>query len=175
MKTDGESFFGTIAANYCNLQGTWTWDGFGNIAANPGFVDPSNGDYRLSPGSACIDAGLNNYLPTDAADLDGDGITAELTPLDLDGLPRIVDDPSTDDTGCGFPFVVDMGAYEFQGGGETAQPIYGDLNEDDIVNGADLGTLLASWGTTGCDIADLNGDGTVNGSDLGILLGAWTG
>jgi hypothetical protein len=49
----------------------------------------------------------------------------------------------------------------------------GDLNGDGIVNGADMGLLLASWGAcSGCD-ADLNGDGLVNGGDLGLLLSYW--
>lgn len=49
----------------------------------------------------------------------------------------------------------------------------GDLNGDDVVNGADLGELLGAWGPCpGCS-ADLNGDGTVDGADLGIMLGAW--
>lgn len=50
-----------------------------------------------------------------------------------------------------------------------------DLNCDGAVNGADLGLLLAAWGTcSGCG-ADINGDGTVDGADLGLLLAAWTG
>ena len=49
----------------------------------------------------------------------------------------------------------------------------GDLNGDGIVNGADMGLLLASWGAcSGCD-ADLNGDGLVDGGDLGLLLSNW--
>jgi hypothetical protein len=47
----------------------------------------------------------------------------------------------------------------------------GDLNGDGVVNGADLGILLAAWGGRGP--ADLNGDGTVNGADLGIQLANW--
>lgn len=47
-----------------------------------------------------------------------------------------------------------------------------DLNGDSMVNGADLGFLLAAWGTPG---ADLNGDGITNGADLGVLLAAWSG
>jgi hypothetical protein len=43
-------------------------------------------------------------------DLDGDGDTAEITPLDLDGNPRFADDPNTPDAGCGAPVVVDIGA-----------------------------------------------------------------
>ena len=49
--------------------------------------------------------------------------------------------------------------------------ILGDLNNDGLVNGADLGTLLGAWGTPGP--GDLNGDGIVNGADLGVMLGAW--
>jgi len=49
-----------------------------------------------------------------------------------------------------------------------------DLNGDGVVDGADLGALLAQWGPCdGCN-ADLNGDGVVDGADLGILLANWT-
>lgn len=52
-------------------------------------------------------------------------------------------------------------------------PCPGDLNADGLINGADLGLMLAAWGSCkGCD-ADLNGDGEVDGADLGILLAAW--
>lgn len=47
-----------------------------------------------------------------------------------------------------------------------------DLNGDGIVNGSDLGILLAFWGTD-CPLADLNEDGIVNGADLALLLSAW--
>jgi hypothetical protein len=47
-----------------------------------------------------------------------------------------------------------------------------DLNGDGIVDGADLGVLLAAWGA-GPSAADLNEDGVVDGADLGILLAAW--
>ena len=33
------------------------WDGAGNIDSDPLFIDPENVDYRLMPGSPCIDAG----------------------------------------------------------------------------------------------------------------------
>ncbi len=42
---------------------------------------------------------------------------------DLDGNPRFVDDPATDDTGNGEPPIVDMGAYEFQAVGLAAGPL----------------------------------------------------
>lgn len=49
----------------------------------------------------------------------------------------------------------------------------GDLNGDDIVDGADLAVLLGSWGPARGSVADLNEDGDVNGADLAIMLGAW--
>ena len=50
--------------------------------------------------------------------------------------------------------------------------LLGDINGDGKVDGADLGLLIADWGTTGPH-ADLNGDGVVDGGDLGILLANW--
>ena len=54
-----------------------------------------------------------------------------------------------------------------------ASAVPGDLNGDGVVNGADLGLLLAQWGGPGS--ADFSGDGVVNGGDLGLLLSYWTG
>ncbi|MFO0828326.1 MAG: dockerin type I repeat-containing protein [Phycisphaerales bacterium] len=53
----------------------------------------------------------------------------------------------------------------------TAPPCPADLTGDGVVNGADLGIVLGSWGAGGA--ADLDGDGTVNATDLAIVLGAW--
>lgn len=50
----------------------------------------------------------------------------------------------------------------------------GDLNNNDVVDAADLGLLLPNWGSD--DLAsDLDGDGTVSGSDLARLLANWSG
>jgi hypothetical protein len=48
-----------------------------------------------------------------------------------------------------------------------------DVNGDDMVDGADLGALLADWETTSYSDSDLNQDGVVNGADLGVLLSMW--
>ena len=45
-----------------------------------------------------------------------------------------------------------------------------DLNNDGVINTADLSLLLAAFGNTGCLPSDLNGDGSVDSADLGILI-----
>ena len=51
-------------------------------------------------------------------------------------------------------------------------PCVGDVNDDGIVNAADLGLLIGAWGNKG-GAEDLNDDGLVNAADLGLLIGAW--
>jgi hypothetical protein len=165
VRLDNDS---TVTIGYSDVQGGW--EGFSNIDADPLFVDPDNGDYHLSPGSPCIDAGCNWSVPADFADLDDDGDTTEITPLDLDGEGRFFDDPDTPDTGGGCPPIVDMGAYEF--GGTGPQPCPGDLDCDrQQVDEADLSILLGAWGDP--PAGDLNCDGQTDESDLGILLANW--
>ncbi|MGQ0628909.1 MAG: choice-of-anchor Q domain-containing protein, partial [Phycisphaerales bacterium] len=80
--------------------GTTGFTGSNNITADPLFV--SSTDFRLAPGSPCIDAGDNTLLPA--------GLT-----IDLAGLPRLADDPgapNTGTTGNGGSAIVDMGAHE---------------------------------------------------------------
>ena len=63
---------------------------FSLFAVDPSFVDAANGNYRLAPGSAAIDAGSNNP-------------PGGLPDHDLDGHPRPVGASA------------DIGAYEYQG------------------------------------------------------------
>ena len=167
---------------YCAIQGGW--EGLGNIHADPLFVDPDgpdddpatweDNDYRLGPGSPCIDAGDNSAVPPDAFDLDGDCDVSEPVPFDLGGQPRFVDDVTTPDTGSGTPPLVDMGAYEY------APPWpRGDLNCDNSVNVFDIDPfVLALTSGPGCEpyydeypdcdcmLADINCDGNVNVFDI---------
>ena len=48
-----------------------------------------------------------------------------------------------------------------------------DFNQDGIINGVDLGLLLADWGPNPGSPADLDGDGEVGGSDIGLVLASW--
>jgi hypothetical protein len=77
-------------------QGQWSHScatpvptGMNNIAGPPLFANPAAGDFRLLPGSPCIDTGTNAADMADA--------------VDLSGYPRVLN-------GC-----VDMGAYEYFG------------------------------------------------------------
>ncbi|MSR42076.1 MAG: hypothetical protein EXS10_09295 [Phycisphaerales bacterium] len=49
----------------------------------------------------------------------------------------------------------------------------GDLNDDGIIDAADLSILLSGWGNPKSG-ADINGDGVVDAEDLTILLSNWT-
>jgi len=55
---------------------------------------------------------------------------------------------------------------------EIVLPCPGDINDDRVVNTADLLTLLGKWGQPNSP-ADVDGDGDVDTSDLLILLAAW--
>jgi hypothetical protein len=61
----------------------------------------------------------------------------------------------------------------FTEAGPPANPA--DLDGNGVVNGADLGLMLAGWGACGTPCpGDLDGNGAVNGADLGLLLAAWS-
>jgi len=72
----------------------------GNISADPQFVCFQNGNFRLKPGSPCIDAGSNDPV-------------ARFLDYDLEGKPRFVNGQTN-----GFG-IVDIGALEFN----VTQPV----------------------------------------------------
>ena len=80
--------------------------------------------------------------------------------------------------GCDSP--ADLGACTaISAGGNRAYALQslnciGDLNQDERVDGSDLGVVLGQWATSGGTTgADVNLDGAVNGADLGLLLSKW--
>ena len=96
----GPGVFNSSSPTYSCIQG-WTGGGEGNTTGDPQFIDPDgtdndpqtyeDNDYRLSPGSSCIDAGTNQSWMEQA--------------VDLDGNPRVFHGGSS--------LTVDMGAYEY--------------------------------------------------------------
>ena len=81
----GEDYSSSATVTYSCVEGTW--DGTGNIDADPLFTDAANGDYSLTAGSSCIDAGTADGAPD----------------TDILGIAR--------PQGSGY----DMGAYEYAG------------------------------------------------------------
>jgi len=110
-------------ARYCSCFPGAT--GNGNIDADPKFVDPDNGDYRLQFDSPCIDAGSNGRAMDSVA------------PYDLDGYPRIIR-------------TVDMGAYEYH---DYDCNNNGVNDIEDILNDPSL-DCNGNWMLDECDIAN---------------------
>ena len=108
-------------------------------------------------------------LPSGQIGSESANLVLRLDPAGLDEttteylLQILIDDqplPGAQSTTLALAVSVTLGA-----GGNPA-----DINNDGIVNGADLAALLASWGSSR---NDLDGDGIVGGADLAALLAAW--
>lgn len=162
---DGPEWLGVadwveVSVDSSDIEGGWDGLGSDNISTDPNFVNlpgddgvlgTLDDDLRLLPVSPCIDAGNSLLIPSDISDVDRDHNTDEAIPVDLDGNPRLMDDPATPDTGntiFDWP-VVDMGAYEFQPEGQAPIPCHpaveGDVNCDGAVDLRDLALMSANW------------------------------
>ena len=169
---------GAIAPGACCIESwsgslggalnTGTAPGLLWIAGTDGLLGTADDDPRVAAGSVCIDAGINGLWPADAADLDLDGDTLEITPLDAFGVARALDDDSVPDTGmpgAGLPAIADIGCAEALPG------CVGDINGDLWVNAADFTVLAANFGTAGAQPwqGDINRDSIVNAADFTML------
>ena len=99
--------------------------------------------------------GIRAYMAEWSADCNSDGIvdygqilTGQLVDMNTTGIPDICEQPPCQDS---------------------------DITNNHVVDGADLGALLAFWGPVNPVLpqADINRDGDVNGADLGLLLTNW--
>ena len=93
-----DNVFGNAAYAYSNIGGSALGEHI--IDADPVFLDPSTGDFRLASDSPSVDAGNNAGIP-------------EMTVLDLGGDPRIADGGcESANVGNRAGGIVDHGAFE---------------------------------------------------------------
>jgi parallel beta-helix repeat protein len=135
---------------YCDIAAGYP--GEGNIAVDPLFIDPDDGNFHLQWTSPCIDAGNNSARCIPVTDFDGD--------------PRILDGDGDDVA------TVDMGVDEY-----LLRLFCGDCNADGEVDLGDVVHLLNYLFRGGpppfyytC-VGDCNGDGVVNLGDVIYLVG----
>jgi len=147
---------------FSNIQGGFP--GAGNIDIDPLFADPDGLDN--TPGTPDDNLRVLESSPCiDAADHDA-YVSAVDEPTDLDGNPRLFDDPSTVDTGVGSVAFLDMGAIEFSPDACFAD---GDIGLDDFAllhacfTGPD-GELLP-----GCECFDFDNNDAVDLHDFGAF------
>ena len=120
------------------LDGGWPGDGINNIDADPRFVDPANGDFRLLPDSPAVDAG---GATTSSIDLDGRLRTLGAGP-DMGAFERCPTDITLDDEINFADLDRLLDAWT------TDEPI-ADLDASGTVDMGDLNLLLATW-NSGC-------------------------
>lgn len=127
-----------ITMDYSIVEGGWAGFGSDNLDADPMFVNATNQDLSLMPGSPANDSGdTYAYLnPIVGAD------------TDIAGNPRLNDDPSVPVTGLSLlGQSIDRGAFEFQPA--TASACLADLNNDGLLNFFDVSIFLTLYGA-GC-------------------------
>lgn len=154
-----------------------------DIAVSPGFVQLAGGPQGIAyikggnPGfaddSVLVSNRASGEVTAYAIDSNGDP-NPDSARLFISGL--VGAEGATID-----PIAGDLFLSTFEGGNHvlrvsgftTHHACPADLSRDGIVDGEDIGLLLAQWGTTAGSSADLNGDCAVDGADLGALLGQW--
>jgi hypothetical protein len=164
----------TLAASGCTFSGNDAGSAGGGISIggavsvmlNDCFVHDNESGF-----GGGIAAAVSGTLSLSAVDIyqnaamSGGGIFAYGTTVAAENC--IICGNTPDDLNVGSP-VIDLG-----GNTLCIGELFGDLNGDGVVDGADLGLLLSEWGTSG-PAGDLNNDFTVDGADLGLLLSAWS-
>lgn len=144
----------------------------------------ANGDTLLAIGTACPGAGsrFNTIAYNDDAPLCSSGGTGNLASF-IDATNNgatgtFAGFPLTQDLVAGTTYYICVGQYSTTAtttvigslniSGPEGSACDGDFNNDGTRDGADLGTLLASFGFDAG--GDMNGDGVTDGADLGALL-----
>ena len=122
-------------------------------------VDPAFGPQEL--------AGLGHFELIERYDGSGGGAGIDLATLGLDWIRFVRLSNDGDVSTPEIDAIADVAPDEPPG-------IIGDIDGNGVVDGIDLGLMLAAWGTDD-PAANLDGLGVVGGPDLGLLLSGWTG
>ncbi len=165
-----------ITIDHSIVQG-WTGllGGAGNFGDDPLLANALGGDGipgtaddqgLLTENSPAVDSGEASELTFDITDLDQDGDTAELTPLDLDHRERIVGS------------ALDIGAFEFC----TVTQRYADVDGSGRADFTDISLVVAVFQSTPtsitpdeADVFPCGGDGLVNFQDINATVTAFQG
>jgi hypothetical protein len=169
--TLGDNAFAVAAREpalpYAGACGGYDQDRMGN-ASRFSFVPSKTGTYRFSfCGSSRVQIALSASpdLPIDTL------ITAEFgCPNGGGRLTTALKAGNTYYLAEGYFYGHFDACYNRNVNVEFVDPCPADLNGDNVVNGLDLGLVLAAWGTPKQDIT---GDAVTDGTDLGILLASW--
>jgi predicted outer membrane repeat protein len=123
---------------YSNIQGGHP--GTGNIMEDPLFIDPHNGNFRISAGSPCIDSGTSVGAPAD--DLDGNlrpsGVGVDMGAYEF--IPAPVGDFDSDNDTDGFDLSHFAVVYSIKTSPEA------DINDDGSINAADVARFAQDFG-----------------------------
>lgn len=154
------SSYGTKLAFVAAGQSIYTTDRTGTNGYGAGDYTTIDGTSFSSPYAAGVAALILSVNPS----------------LSAAQVESIMQTTCRDMDAAGFDNLTGWGMLNAEAAVRAAQPSScpSDLNNDDVVDGIDLGILLSSWGQSN-STADLNGDNLVDGNDLGILLSSWGG
>lgn len=111
-------------------------DGVGNISADPSFLSPGAGNFRLSEGSPCINAGDNTY---NTQELDLDGNTRIIGTIDMGAYEKAENLSINVQIGAGTEINATFPIYTCYGF-NYSQQIY--LGSEILAGGGNVGTIL---------------------------------
>ena len=132
---------------------------FGGYYGWPNIPMDSWGSYQDSYVSACHWEAFRSYIVEWSADCNADNVV---------DYGQCIDGSLLDTNGNNTPDCCEQGI-------PCSICSACDINPTGIIDGADLGALLAFWGPASPALprADINRDGFVNGADLSLLLANW--
>ena len=186
---DGTSTIG-FPANLASVNAVSAIQSSGTIAS---FSTIGSGNFICAPGVSILTTdrtGDDGYGSGDTTSIDGTsfsspyaaGVAAlvfaadpSLTP---DEVEQVLADTAKDRGAAGYDTTYGWGLVDAAAAVAAVisdeEPCPADLNGDAQVNGADLGYVIADWGSCSgeCE-GDIDGDGLVTGADLGLMIASF--